>query len=130
MSSPRLPILAIAALLMLPPIFGGCQKKEAAAPAQLTQPVGGPTITATPNPVPAGPGPGVTTIAWDTGDDGTIVDVYLSIDGGAEKIFGTHSKDSKQIDWIGAGPEYEFRMYPTGEHAPLLGSVKVTRNRK
>ena len=89
-----------------------------------------PMITATPNPVPAGDGLGITTIAWNTGGGGAIVDVYLSVDGGAEKLFGTHSKDSKQIDWIRVGPVYEFRMYPTGEHTTPLGSVKVTRNRK
>lgn len=120
-----LPVLLLAAALFT----GGCKKGTADSPPP-AEAAGGPVITATPNPVPAGAGPGVTTIAWDTGGDGTIVDVYLSVDGGAEKLFATHSKDSKEIDWISAGPRYEFRLYPTGEHSKMLGSVKVTRNRK
>lgn len=120
-----LPALLLAAVLFA----GGCKKDTAESPTS-AEAAAGPVITATPNPVPAGKDPGVTTISWNTGGDGAIVDVYLSVDGGAEKLFATHSKDSKKIDWIGAGPVYEFRMYPTGTHAPLVGSVKVTRNRK
>lgn len=119
-----LPALLLAAALFT----GGCKKDTADSSIPPAAPAG-PVITATPNPVPAGKDPGVTTIAWDTGGDGAIVDVYLSIDGGPEKLFATHSKDSKKIDWIGVGPVYEFRMYPTGEHSKMLGSVKVTRNR-
>ena len=122
-------------LHLLPTLFlsvalfvSGCKKPASDAP--LPTAAGGAVITATPNPVPAGDGPGITTIAWNTGGDGSVVDVYLSIDGGAEKLFGTHSKDSKQIDWILPGRVYEFRMYPTGEHDTPLGSVKVTRDRK
>ena len=120
----------LAALLLAAVLFAGGCKKDAAESPSAAEAAAGPVITATPNPVPAGTDPGVTTIAWDTGGDGAIVDVYLSIDGGAEKLFATHSKDSKKIDWIGAGPVYEFRMYPTGERTKLLGSVKVTRDRK
>ena len=119
-----IPALFLSAALLL----AGCKKSASETP-QPSAPRG-PTITATPNPVPAGAGPGVTTIAWDTGGDGSVVDVYLSVDGGPEKLFGKHSKDSKQIDWVGTGPVYEFRMYPTGEHATPIGSVKVTRDRK
>ena len=119
----------LSALLLSAALFiSGCKKPASDAP--LPPAASGPVITATPNPVSAGDGPGITTIAWNTGGDGSIVDVYLSIDGGVEKLFGTHSKDSKQIDWIGAGPVYEFRMYPTGERTTMLGSVQVTRNRK
>lgn len=124
-----LPALLLAAVLFA----GGCKKDTAESSAsaeEAAETPAGPVITATPNPVPAGKEPGVTTIAWDTGGDGAIVDVCLSIDGGAEKLFATHSKDSKKIDWIGAGPVYEFRMYPTGDRTKVLGSVKVTRNRK
>ncbi|OLC99952.1 MAG: hypothetical protein AUH86_01240 [Acidobacteria bacterium 13_1_40CM_4_58_4] len=39
------------------------------------------TITASPNPVPAGEGVGTTTITWNTGD-GTVGQVYVSVDGG------------------------------------------------
>ena len=118
-----IPALFLSAALCI----GGCKKPAADSPLP---PASGPVITAMPNPVPAGDGPGITTIAWDTGGDGSVVDVYLSANGGEEKLFGTHSKDSKQIDWIAAGGFYEFRMYATGDRANVLGSVKVTRNSK
>ena len=86
-------------------------------------------ISAEPNPVPAGDGPGKTTITWDTGD-GSVAEVYLSVDGGEEKVFGKHSKNSQEAPWISAGPVYEFRLYQGTERTQLLGSVKVTRNRK
>ena len=123
----------ISALLLSAALFlGGCKKTDSDSDSHPAQPPAaqGPVITATPNPVPAGTGPGITTIAWDTGGDGAIVDVYLCIDGGEEKLFGKHSKTSKEVNWIGAGPVYEFRMYPTGDRSKVLGSVKVTRNRK
>jgi glycosyltransferase involved in cell wall biosynthesis len=42
---------------------------------------GGAFITASPNPVPAGPSPGKTTITWSTGDDSPgIVDVLVNIE--------------------------------------------------
>src|SRR5437899_8368797 len=51
--------------------------------ANSTAPKGAPTITATPNPVPAGEGKfGTTTVTWDTGD-GSIGEVYVSVNGAA-----------------------------------------------
>src|SRR5262249_2854226 len=47
--------------------------------ANSTSPKGPPTITANPNPVPAGEGKfGTTTVTWDTGD-GSIGEVYISV---------------------------------------------------
>jgi hypothetical protein len=43
------------------------------------------TLKAIPNPVPAGIGPGMTTITWDTGD-GWVGRVYVSVDGGPEQL--------------------------------------------
>lgn len=121
----------IAAILLAIAVLPGCKKHGPANSSPTPTPApAGPTITASPNPVPAGDGPGETTIAWDTGGDGAIVDVYLSVDGKEETLFATHSKSEKKVDWIAAGPVYEFRMYATGEHKDVLGSVKVTRKRK
>ena len=120
----------IATILLAIAVLPGCKKRETPNAAATPTPPPGPVITASPNPVPAGDGPGETTISWNTGGDGAIVDVYLSVDGKEETLFGKHSKNAIKVDWIGAGPVYEFRMYPTGEHTPMLGSVKVTRKRK
>jgi hypothetical protein len=97
-------------------------------PAAATAPSSGSTatITATPNPVPAGPGPGTTMISWDTGD-GTLGEVYVAPNGGAEKRFsGKRAKGSQEANWIGKGA-YEFRLYSTAEPRTVLASVRVAR---
>ena len=48
------------------------------------------TITASPNPVTTGEGPGTTTITWNTGD-GTTGQVYVSEDGAPERLFADGS---------------------------------------
>jgi hypothetical protein len=48
----------------------------------------GATISATPNPVPAGGGTGTTTISWTTGD-GSEGLVYVSENGQAEQLFAS-----------------------------------------
>ena len=120
----------IAAILLAIAVLPGCKKRGPSNIEATPTPQPGPAITASPNPVPAGEGPGETTISWDTGGVGAIVDVYLSVDGKEETLFGKHSKNAIKVDWIAAGPVYEFRMYATGEHTDVLGSVKVTRKRK
>jgi hypothetical protein len=51
-------------------------------------------IIATPNPVPAGRGPGKTIVNWYTGD-GSSAQVYVSIGGGPEKLFSAPSFSSR-----------------------------------
>jgi len=85
-------------------------------------------IWANPNPVPAGSK--TTTISWDTGD-GSIAQVYISVDGGPEKRFsGSLSKGSLDATWIEKKNEYDFRLYAGMEHTTLLASVKVTNAEK
>jgi hypothetical protein len=86
-------------------------------------------ITATPNPVPAGPGMGKATISWDTGDK-TIGEIYVSANGGPEKRFGgNRPKGTQEANWIGKG-EYEFRLYAGKDRAKLLARVTVIRRGK
>jgi DNA-directed RNA polymerase subunit RPC12/RpoP len=99
-----------------------------------TQPIpltkkGTPMITANPNPVPAGPEKfGKTTITWDTGD-GSIGQVYVSVNAGEERRFaGGRSKGSLDAAWIGKG-QHDFRLYAGKEHKTLLASVTVTRSK-
>src|SRR5438270_281423 len=58
-------------------------------------------VTASPNPVPAGPDKfGATTVTWDTGD-GTPGEVYVTVNGEAEKLFaGGQVKGSLAAPWI------------------------------
>ena len=86
------------------------------------------TISADPNPVPAGAEKhGKTLIAWDTGD-GTLGQVFVSVNGGEERRFsGALPRGTHEASWIGKG-EYEFRLYAGKEHTTRLASVIVRRN--
>jgi len=82
------------------------------------------TITATPNPVPAGNGTGLTTITWNTGSD-SVGEVFMSENGGDERLFARGSQGSSEVPWIGYGSTYDFRLYSTTEPRTLLASVRV-----
>src|SRR5436189_137821 len=91
----------------------GCSGEKDPAPGGSSSTAGAaaPQISAVPNPVPAGPGKfGKTTISWSTGN-GSIGEVYVSVNGAPEKLFaGDRSKGSLEAAWIGKG-EHEFRLY-------------------
>jgi hypothetical protein len=82
-----------------------------------------PTLTAFPNPVPAGGGPGVTTISWNSVDG----KVYVSTNGQEELLFGGSPRGSQQATWIEAGSTHEFRLYDAA-HKQLLAKLTVTRD--
>ena len=85
------------------------------------------TISASPNPVPGGPATGRTTVSWTTAD-GSLVEVYASINGGPEILFaGLSSHGSQGADWFGPGDRTEFRVYAGSAHAKRLAAVLVTR---
>lgn len=86
----------------------------------------GPHITANPNPLPVGNGAAVTTVAWDT-DDGSEGEVFVSVNDGKEKHFGTNVAQSIKVDWIEPGDSCEFRLYKDSGHKEVLASVTVTR---
>lgn len=81
-------------------------------------------IIATPNPVPAGRGPGKTIVNWYTGD-GSRGEVYVSIGGGAERLFSTNMSHQEAI--IDDKHEYEFRLYAGSDHLNRLATTRVTR---
>src|ERR1051325_2658381 len=68
----------------------------AAAPAVET----GPRLTASPNPLPGGPGFGTTTISWSTGD-GSGGKVYVVAAGEQQKLFASGASGSMEAPWIG-----------------------------
>jgi hypothetical protein len=107
----------------------GCSGDDEPAPigAPSSSAAAGPQISASPNPVPLGSEKfGTTTITWDTGD-GSIGEVYVSVNGKPEKLFaGNRRKGSLEAPWIGKG-EHEFRLYAGTEHKTVLASVMVTR---
>ena len=87
----------------------------------------GPTLTATPNPVPAGFGSGVTTIQWDT-YDGSMGQVYAGLSGGPEELFAQGGRGKQEANWIQTGSLYVFRLYSGTDRAKLLQSLAVFRS--
>jgi hypothetical protein len=82
-------------------------------------------IIATPNPVPAGRGPGKTIVNWHTGD-ASPGQVFVSVGGGPERLFSTNP--SHQEATINTKDVYEFRLYAGTDHATPLATVKITRD--
>jgi hypothetical protein len=84
-----------------------------------------PTLSASPNPVPAGEGLGRTTISWSSVDG----KIYVSVDGGNEVLFVDLPSGSQDAGWIGEGFSYEFRLY-NSDHTALLDKIVVTRSKE
>jgi hypothetical protein len=84
-----------------------------------------PTITAWPNPVPAGKGSGKTTLSWNSVDG----NIHVSVNGGDEMLFAGSPRGSQDATWIETGSTYEFRLY-NSDHKELLAKVAVTRSKK
>jgi hypothetical protein len=107
--------------------FAACNpsKNPEANVSPASSPASGATLTASPNPVPAAGEAGTTTITWNTAD-GTAGQVYVSVDGGPESIFGGGPPGSAAAPWIQAGKTYEFRLYAGTEHATVLAKTQVT----
>jgi hypothetical protein len=80
-----------------------------------------PTLSACPNPVPEGEGPGKTTIFWNSVDG----KICVSENGRDEVLFAGSPRGSQDADWIDAGSSYEFRLY-SSDHTELLKKVVVT----
>jgi len=89
-------------------------------------PASGATLTAEPNPVPAGPGWGTTTVKWNTGSTASG-QIYLFVEGQAETLFSAGPSGSMAAPWISVGPVYEFRLYAGKERKDVLATLKVTR---
>jgi len=81
-----------------------------------------PTLSASPNPVPAGEGLGQTTISWKSVDG----KIYVSTNGREELLFAGSPRGSQQANWIEAGSTHEFRLYDS-DHKELLAKVTVTK---
>jgi hypothetical protein len=80
------------------------------------------TLSASPNPVPAGDALGKTTISWNSVDG----KIYISANGGEEVLFANSPRGSQDVNWINAGSSYEFRLYNC-DHTKLLEKVVVTK---
>jgi hypothetical protein len=118
-----IPAIAILLPVFFFPACGPSKNPEAEANESAASPAA--TITASPNPVTTGEGPGTTAITWNTGD-GATGQVYVSEDGGPERLFADGSTGSAPAAWIQAGKTFEFRLYAGTEHAKVLAKTQVT----
>jgi 2-polyprenyl-3-methyl-5-hydroxy-6-metoxy-1,4-benzoquinol methylase len=84
-----------------------------------------PTLSAFPNPVPAGDGAGETTISWDTAD-GSLGKIYVSVNGNEELLFADSRRGTAVANWIHKDSNYEFCLY-NSDHTELLAKVVVNR---
>ena len=116
-------LIAILLPLFLFAACGPSKNPEANAPAA-SPAAPAATITASPNPVTTGEGPGTTTITWNTAD-GTSGQVYVSKEGEPETLFAAGATGSAPAAWIQAGKTFEFRLYAGTEHAKVLAKTQV-----
>jgi hypothetical protein len=107
----------------------GANPPPAGPPAPAATPAKAASITAVPNPVPAGDGFGTTRIAWESGRDWG--QVFISENGAADtKMFAEGARGAGDAAWIKSGHTYEFRLYAGKDHSQLLDKVLVTRATK
>lgn len=83
------------------------------------------SITASPRRVPLYGEPlGTTRICWETpsGD----AEVWVSMDGGEEKLFAGGPNGCQLAGWIQAGYTYTFTLYANAPHGSGIVAVQVT----
>jgi hypothetical protein len=83
------------------------------------------SLTASPNPVLTRAWAGTTSVSFTTG--ATVGQVYVSINGGPEKLFATADGGGQEADWIWRGSTYEFRLYAGTHREHLLRTLTVSR---
>jgi hypothetical protein len=84
------------------------------------------SLSASPNPVRTRAWAGTTSVSFTTG--ATVGQVYVSINGGPEKLFATANSGAQDAGWIWRGSTYEFRLYAGGHREHLLRTLTVSRS--
>ena|ERR1700730_3123445 len=87
------------------------------------------TLSAEPNPVPAGDPDqplGSTIVSWNTGNE-AAGDLYVKANRSPEVFLARASSGTLKIDWIQFDSTYEFRLYAK-KHSKLLTKLDVTRD--
>ncbi len=104
-------------------LYAGVGHKTALVEAQVTTTHG--EITASPQSLalPAG-GLGTTTVHWETKGAPTG-QVWVSMDGGHETLFGQDRIGTCSAPWIQAGHKYIFRLYAGESHSTMLAETRV-----
>jgi hypothetical protein len=81
-------------------------------------------LVATANPVAAGSGGQTTEIRWSTGD-GSVGELFVSIDNGREILFARNPEGVQAANWVRAGSVYVFRLYRKDSTRRLLASIEI-----
>jgi hypothetical protein len=102
------------------------QQSNAVTTASLSTTERTTAIAADPNPLPPGPGGGRTKISWAILAGGDA-EVYVSHNGGPEKLFARGASGTVEVNWIVTGSSYDFRLYSTDAPRRLLANTVVTR---
>jgi len=110
----------------------GCHssKRPTTSSTQTHEITGAASLSASPNPVPAGSPDqelGKTTISWNTGDS-SVGDVYVKMNRAPEVLVGRGQSGTIQINWIGFDSLYEFRLYTKRNHFKPLKKLEVIRD--
>jgi len=98
---------------------------QTAEPAKAGTATAGPTLSASPNPVPRSSGYSKTVIRWSTGDN-SQGEVYVSSNGAPEERFAEGTGGDNEASWIGRG-SYTFRLYAGKAHKTVLATLVVHR---
>jgi hypothetical protein len=89
-------------------------------------PVTSSKLSASPNPVPPGIGPGKTTISWSSHATPDAA-IYVSGGGIEEALFAGGSYGSKEASFIETGATYEFSLYTSRDRNRRVAQLSVTR---
>src|SRR5436190_23991208 len=100
---------ATAMLFTLPACKPSSESTADNASSASSPAAGAPTIKAVPNPIPAN-SDGKTMISWDTGD-GSVGQIWVSVNGAEPKLFAQEVKGSAAATWIAAGESADFVLY-------------------
>lgn len=63
-------------------------------------------------------------VAWDTGD-GSLGQVYVSVDGGSENLVAEGPRGSAEVPWVAPSKRYEFTLYAGLRHQTRLTGAVV-----
>jgi len=83
-------------------------------------------LSASPNPVPRGNGPGKTVISWfcHAAPDAAV---YVSTNGAKEVLFAKGQHGSQEAPWIETDGKYEFMLYDGVDRKNRLAKISVSR---
>ncbi len=112
----------LCALALTFPGCGGAPTPQTPTTGSAASPQGA-YISAEPNPLPSERDVR-TTISWDVGE-GATGQVYVSVEGSAEKLFAQDRKGSKPVKWAIKGRN-EFSLYAGIDHTQKVASIVVT----